>query len=182
MDELWRKSWENPGDSTKGLFFQGVCVSILQRRSWHHFQQLGDLLRVAGGAGSDATAEAVDGRAKAVQPRDKRSRLIATPDCNSHVEADNGNHTFSPPRQICRAWCRATPRLAARTTSSATLVRSRMHFSHASNYITSANAAVELYITVFKAVASNCQHNLAAVFAALKDGMGLGRLWTQDGM
>ena len=88
--------------------------------------QLGDFLRVAGGVGSDATAEAVDGRAKAMQLRDKRSRLIATPDCNSHVEADNGNHTFSPPRQICRAWCRATPRLAARTTSSATLVRSRM--------------------------------------------------------
>ena len=81
---------------------------------------------IAGGAGSDATAEAVDGRAKAMQLRDKRSRLIATPNCNSHVEADNGNHTFSPPRQICRAWCRATSRLAARTTSSATLVRSRM--------------------------------------------------------
>ena len=105
---------------------------------------------VAGGVGSGATAEAVDGRAKAVQLRDKRSRLIATPDCNSHVEADNGNHTFSPPRQICRAWCRATLRLAARTTSSATLVRSRMHFSHASNHITSANAVAELYITVFK--------------------------------
>ena len=36
-------------------------------RSWHHCQQLGDLPRVAGGVGSDATAEAVDGRAKAVQ-------------------------------------------------------------------------------------------------------------------
>ena len=94
--------------------------------SWHNCQQLGDLLRVSVGAGSDATAEAVDGRAEAVQHRDKRSRLIATPDCNSHVEADNGNHNFSPPRQICRAWCRATPSLAARTTSSATLVRSRM--------------------------------------------------------
>ena len=32
-----------------------------------HSQRLGDLLRVAGGVGSDATAEAVDGRAKAVQ-------------------------------------------------------------------------------------------------------------------
>ena len=54
------------------------------------------------------------------------SDFIATLNYHSHVEADNGNHTFSPPRQICRAWCRATPRLAARTTSSATLVRSRM--------------------------------------------------------
>ena len=42
--------------------------------------QLGDLFRVAGGVGRDATAEAVDGRAKAMQLRDKRSRLIATPD------------------------------------------------------------------------------------------------------
>ena len=25
MDELWRKSWENPGDSTKGLFFKGFA-------------------------------------------------------------------------------------------------------------------------------------------------------------
>ena len=74
-----------------------------RQRSWQHFQQLGDLLRIAGGVGCDATTEAVDGRAKAVQLRDKSSRLIATPNCNSHVEADNGNHTFSPPRQICRA-------------------------------------------------------------------------------
>ncbi len=50
------------------------------QRSWQHCQQLGDLLRVAGGAGSDATAKAVNGRAKAMQLRDKRSRLIATPD------------------------------------------------------------------------------------------------------
>ena len=47
--------------------FQGFCVSPRRQRSWHHCQQLGDLLRVAGGVGSDATAEAVDGRAKAVQ-------------------------------------------------------------------------------------------------------------------
>ena len=95
--------------------FQGVCVSILQRRSWHHCQQLGDFLRVAGGVGSYATAKAVDGRAEPMQLRDKRSRLIATPNCNSHVEADNGNHTFSPPRQICRAWCRAAPRFVAQS-------------------------------------------------------------------
>ena len=95
--------------------FQGFCVSPRRQRSWQHCQQLGDLLRVAGGVGSDATAEAVDGRAEAVQLRDKRSRLIATPNCNSHVEADNGNHTFSPPRQICRAWCRAAPRFVAQS-------------------------------------------------------------------
>ena len=34
---------------------------------WHHCRQLGDLLRVAGGVGSDTAAEAVDGRAKAMQ-------------------------------------------------------------------------------------------------------------------
>ena len=68
MDELWRKSWENPGDRLhERPIFQGACVSILQRRLWHHCQQLGDFLRVAGGVGSDAAAEAVDGRAKAVQ-------------------------------------------------------------------------------------------------------------------
>ena len=45
--------------------FQGFCVSPRRQRSWQHCRQLGDLLRVAGGIGSDATAEAVDGRAKA---------------------------------------------------------------------------------------------------------------------
>ena len=55
-------------------------LALLRQRSWHQCQQLGDLLRVAGGVGSDAAAEAVDGRAKAMQLRDKRSRLIATPD------------------------------------------------------------------------------------------------------
>ena len=34
---------------------------------WQHCQQLGDFLRVAGGVGSDAAAEAVDGRAEPVQ-------------------------------------------------------------------------------------------------------------------
>jgi len=38
-----------------------------RQRSWQHCQQLGDLLRVAGGVGSYVTAEAVDGRAKAMQ-------------------------------------------------------------------------------------------------------------------
>ena len=47
--------------------FQGFCVSPRRLRSWHHCQQLRNLLRVAGGAGSDAAAEAVDGRAKAMQ-------------------------------------------------------------------------------------------------------------------
>ena len=37
--------------------FARVCVSRRRRRSWHHCQRLGDLLRVAGGVGSDATAE-----------------------------------------------------------------------------------------------------------------------------
>ena len=91
------------GQTPRKAHFSRVCVSRRRQRSWQHFQQLSDLLRVAGGVGSDAAAEAVDGRAKAMQLRDKRSRLIATPNCNSHVEADNGNHTFSPPRQICRA-------------------------------------------------------------------------------
>ena len=38
-----------------------------RQRSWQHCQQLGDFLRVAGSEGSDATAEAVDGRAEPVQ-------------------------------------------------------------------------------------------------------------------
>ena len=42
-------------------------LAVLPQRSWHHCQQLGDLLRIAGGVGSDATAEAVDGRAEPVQ-------------------------------------------------------------------------------------------------------------------
>ena len=40
--------------------FQGFCVSPRRQCSWHHCQQLGDLLRVAGGVGSDAAAETVD--------------------------------------------------------------------------------------------------------------------------
>ena len=63
--------------------FQGFCVSPRRQRSWQHCQQLGDLLRVAGGVGSDAAAEVVDGRAEPVQLRDKRSRLIATPTYHS---------------------------------------------------------------------------------------------------
>ena len=49
------------------------------QRSWHHCQQLGDLLRVAGGVGSDATAEPVDGRAEHVQLGANRITL----DCHS---------------------------------------------------------------------------------------------------
>ena len=43
------------------------ALRTLRRGSWQHCQQLGNLLRVAGGVGSDAAAEAVDGRDKAVQ-------------------------------------------------------------------------------------------------------------------
>ena len=42
-------------------------LAVLPQRLWHHSQRLGDLLRVAGGAGSDAATEAVDGRAEPVQ-------------------------------------------------------------------------------------------------------------------
>jgi hypothetical protein len=47
--------------------FSRVYVSRRRQRSLHHCQQLFNLLRVAGGVGSDATAEAVDGRAEPVQ-------------------------------------------------------------------------------------------------------------------
>ena len=40
--------------------FQRLYVSRRRQRLRHHCQQLGDLLRVAGGVGSDATAEGVD--------------------------------------------------------------------------------------------------------------------------
>ncbi len=102
------------GQTPRKAHFTRVCDSRRRQRSWHHCQQLGDLLRVAGGVGSDAMDKAVDGRAKAMQLRDKRSRLIATPNCNSHVEADNGNLTFSPPRQICRAPFTARAKILAR--------------------------------------------------------------------
>ena len=42
-------------------------LRALRQRSLHHCQQLGDFLRVAGGVGSDATVEAIDGRAKTMQ-------------------------------------------------------------------------------------------------------------------
>ena len=38
---------------------------------WHHFQQLRNLLGVAGGVGRDAAAEAVDRRAEAIPQRVK---------------------------------------------------------------------------------------------------------------
>ena len=56
--------------------FQGFCVSPRRQRSLHHCQQLGDLLRIAGAEGSDATAEAVDGRAKAMQLSVVDSRIV----------------------------------------------------------------------------------------------------------
>ena len=55
---------------------QGVCVSRRRRRSRQHCQQLGDFLRVASGVGSDATAEAVDGRAEPVQIDVVDSRIV----------------------------------------------------------------------------------------------------------
>ena len=55
---------------------KGPCDSRRRQRSWHHCQQLGDLLRVAGGVGSDALAEAVDGRAKAMQLDVVDSRIV----------------------------------------------------------------------------------------------------------
>ena len=73
MAKILGKSW---GQTPRKAYFQGVCVSILQRRLWHHCQQLGDLLRVAGGVGSDAAAEAVDGRAKAMQLDVVDSRIV----------------------------------------------------------------------------------------------------------
>ena len=70
--EKRRSYLDNFNSHTKELepakaHFQGFYVSVLPQRSWHHCQQLRDLLRVAGGVGSNATAEAVDGQAKAVQ-------------------------------------------------------------------------------------------------------------------
>jgi hypothetical protein len=38
------------------------------------------------------------------------SDFIATLNYHSHVEADDYGHSLTPPRQICRAWCRAAPR------------------------------------------------------------------------
>ncbi len=43
------------------------------------------------------------------------SDFIATLNYHSHVEADDYGHSLTPPRQICRAWCRAVPRLVVRS-------------------------------------------------------------------
>ena len=56
--------------------FQGVCVSPRRQRSWQHCRQPRDLLRAAGGVGSDATSEAVDGRAEPVQLDVVDSRIV----------------------------------------------------------------------------------------------------------
>ena len=65
LQGVW-KTWGT--DPTKGLFYKGLRLSPPAALR-QHCQQLGDLLRVAGGVGSDATAEAVDGRAKAARTR-----------------------------------------------------------------------------------------------------------------
>ena len=64
------------GQAPRKAYFTRVCDSRRRQRSWQHCQQLGDLLRVAGGVGRDATAEAVDGRAKAVQLDVVDSRIV----------------------------------------------------------------------------------------------------------
>lgn len=51
-------------------------LAVLRPYSRHHCQQLGNLLCVAGGVGSNATAEAVDGRAEAVQLSVVDSRIV----------------------------------------------------------------------------------------------------------
>ena len=48
------------GQTPRKAHFSRFCVSPRRQRSWQHCQQLGDLLRIAGGVGSDATAEGVD--------------------------------------------------------------------------------------------------------------------------
>ena len=70
--EKRRSYLDNFNSHTKELepakaHFQGFYVSVLPQRSWQHCPQLRDLLRVSVGAGSDALAKAVDGRAKAMQ-------------------------------------------------------------------------------------------------------------------
>ena len=47
------------GQTPRKAHFSRVLRFSPRQRSRHHCQQLGDLLRVAGGVGSDATAEAV---------------------------------------------------------------------------------------------------------------------------
>ncbi|MBE6383673.1 MAG: hypothetical protein E7049_11775 [Lentisphaerae bacterium] len=70
--EKRRSYLDNFNSHTKELepakaHFQGFYVSVLPQRSWQHCPQLRDLLRVSVGVGSDATTEAVDERAKAMQ-------------------------------------------------------------------------------------------------------------------
>ena len=64
------------GQAPQKAYFTRVCDSRRRQRSWQHCQQLGDLLCVAGGVGSDATAEAVDGRTKAMQLDVVDSRIV----------------------------------------------------------------------------------------------------------
>ena len=62
-----------------GMAFQerrAGAPSRRRRRSRQHCQQLRNLLRVAGGVGRDAAAEAVDGRAKAMQIDVVDSRIV----------------------------------------------------------------------------------------------------------
>ena len=67
------------GQTPRKAYFTRVCDSRRWQRSWQHCRQLGDLLRVAGGVGGDATSEAVDGRAKAMQ-------LDVAKNCNCHCQ------------------------------------------------------------------------------------------------
>ena len=64
------------GQTPRKAHFSRVLRFYSPQRSWQHCQQLGDLLRVAGGEGSDATTKAVDGRAKAMQLDVVDSRIV----------------------------------------------------------------------------------------------------------
>jgi hypothetical protein len=63
-------------EAPRKTHFTRVCDSRRRQRSRQHCQQFGDFLRVAGGVGSDATAEAVDGRAEAVELDVVDSRIV----------------------------------------------------------------------------------------------------------
>ena len=113
-------------------------------RSWHHSQQLRDLLHVAGGVGSDAAAEAVDERAKAMQldvvdsrivdvgwlSRNRESTVsdfIATLNYHSHVEFLNTAATNLPRLVSSSTSLRGTKRSARRRRSSTNPLPARLY-------------------------------------------------------
>ena len=115
------------GQTPRKAHFTRVCVSRRRQRLWHNCQQLGDLLRVAGGAGSDTAAEAVDGRAKAEGMWECRRVKIFTnyrSACAARNLASERLKADGPPKNLYSLSVRRSPNLSLSETRFSVQIKS----------------------------------------------------------